>query len=122
MTAQSSDQSNWNAHRGIFSSRVMFAMASRPFGAWLPIRGSSPFTRSGVGPDQPHIRSSRFERLHHDSAFGGGAREAGPFFASAFLEPSNPSVRRPGSAEADQSSADEKSGASVGGEIRRWSS
>ena len=44
-----------------------------------------PVSRSGVAPDQPHIRSSRFQRLHHDSAFGGGAREAGPFFASAFL-------------------------------------
>ena len=55
------------------------------FGAGVAILGSSPFARSGVAPDQPHIRSSRFQRLHHDSAFGGGAREAGPFFASAFL-------------------------------------
>ena len=49
------------------------------------------------------------ERPGHDSAFGGEAREAVPFFATAW-EAKQSIGRRPGSAGDDQSSADEKEG------------
>jgi hypothetical protein len=103
---------------GICSSRVVFAMASRLFALGFRSLVRARLWDLALGRRISLTLGRVFEPLHHDSAFGDGAREAGPFFASAFLEPSNPPVRRPGSAEADQSSANESSGTSVGGEIR----
>ena len=67
-----------------------------------------PVWRSGVAPDQPHIRSSRCGRLHLDSAFGGAGSGGGTILRFGFLDAKQSIGRRPGSAEADQSSADER--------------
>lgn len=49
----------------------------------------------------------RARRLHQDSACGGQAREDEAILRCGVLKPCNPSVRPPGSSEADRASADE---------------
>ena len=70
---------------GIFSSRVVFAMVWRPLAL-----GSRSLVRARLRDLALRRTNLTFGRrvssdFTHDSAFGGGAWEAGPFFASAFL-------------------------------------
>ena len=80
-------------------------LAHRPFGCRLAISGSSRFGNLGL-----HARSNSHSvvargELHQDSACGGQAREDEAILRCGFARPCNPSVRPPGSAEADRASA-----------------
>ena len=81
------------------------------------IQGSSRFCDLGCLPDQTHIRSSR-----EATAPGFRLRRAGSrgrdHSSLRRLKPCNPSVRPPGSSEADRASADGVCGFVAGG---RWS-
>ena len=69
------------------------------------IQGSSRFGDLGCLPDQTHIRSSREATAPGFRLRRAGSRGRG-HSSLRRLKPCNPSVRPPGSAEADRSSAD----------------
>jgi hypothetical protein len=71
----------------------------------VAIRGSSRFQRSGCLPDQTHIRSSREATAPQFRLRRAGSRGRG-HSSLRLLKPCNPSVRPPGSTEADRASAD----------------
>ena len=96
----------WIAHMGVWPVKSCGCDGVAPFGAWLSILGSSPFARSGAFAGST---SHTVAALACDCTLiplsAAKAREARPFFASAFE--SQAIHRSPtGSAEADQAPAD----------------
>jgi hypothetical protein len=86
---------SWIAHMGVWPVKSCVCDGGTSFGVWRSIRGSSPFADLALR----RINLTFGRRAVGDCTLiplsAARAREAGPFFASAFLTPSNPSAADP---------------------------